>query len=129
MFCTPGVVSRHTEGIVSRFHVLRSQTRFRRYRERQVSFSSFALSDSFSAVPRASGPVFMFCAPEFIFSGLKGVGFRRTRHRQKRVRHILTILSNNCQTIFSLFRTVKNTTLPLFQKKHNFIIVPKLPLL
>jgi hypothetical protein len=31
--------------------------------------------------------------------------------------HILTILSNNCQTIFSLFRIVKNTAiLPLFQK-------------
>jgi hypothetical protein len=25
--------------------------------------------------------------------------------------HILTILSNNCQTIFSFFRIVKNTTL------------------
>jgi hypothetical protein len=31
--------------------------------------------------------------------------------------HILIILSNNCQTIFLLFRIVKNTTiLPLFQK-------------
>jgi hypothetical protein len=29
--------------------------------------------------------------------------------------HILTIMINNCQTIFSLFRIVKNTTfLPLF---------------
>jgi hypothetical protein len=31
--------------------------------------------------------------------------------------HILTIMINNCQMIFSLFRIVKNTTLlPLFQK-------------
>jgi hypothetical protein len=31
--------------------------------------------------------------------------------------HILTILINNCQMIFSLFRIIKNTTLlPLFQK-------------
>jgi uncharacterized membrane protein len=33
--------------------------------------------------------------------------------------HILTILSNNCQMIFLLFRIVKNITLlPLFQKKN-----------
>jgi hypothetical protein len=33
------------------------------------------------------------------------------------IMHILTILINNCQTIFSFFRIVKNITiLPLFQK-------------
>jgi Plant mobile domain len=42
--------------IGSRFHVLRAPTHFRRYRGRQVPFSCFALLDSFSAVPRASGP-------------------------------------------------------------------------
>jgi hypothetical protein len=43
--------------------------------------------------------------------------------------HILTILSNNCQTIFPLFRIVKNITLlPLFQKKYYSITLPKLPL-
>jgi sensor histidine kinase YesM len=43
--------------------------------------------------------------------------------------HILTILSNNCQTIFSLFRIVKNTTLlPLLKKKHYSITLPKLSL-
>jgi hypothetical protein len=41
--------------------------------------------------------------------------------------HILTILSNNCQTIFSLFRIVKNTILlSLFQKKYYSITLPKL---
>jgi hypothetical protein len=37
--------------------------------------------------------------------------------------HILTILSNNCQTIFSLFRIVKNTTL---LKKYYSITLPNL---
>jgi hypothetical protein len=37
--------------------------------------------------------------------------------------HILTILINNCEMIFSLFRIVKNTTLP---KKYYFITLPKL---
>jgi hypothetical protein len=37
--------------------------------------------------------------------------------------YILTILINNCQTIFLLFQIVKNTTLP---KKHYSITLPKL---
>jgi hypothetical protein len=63
MFCVPGLIFGGTEGVVSRFHVLRAQTTFRLSRWRRVPFSSFALPDSFSAVPSASGPVFMFCAP------------------------------------------------------------------
>jgi hypothetical protein len=51
------------EGIGSRFHVLRSRARFRGYGGRRVSISYFALPDSFSAVPRASGAVIIFCAP------------------------------------------------------------------
>jgi hypothetical protein len=62
MFCAPGLVFGGTEGIGSRFHILRSQARFRRYDRRRVSILCFALPDSFLAVPRASGPVFMFCA-------------------------------------------------------------------
>jgi hypothetical protein len=62
-----------TEGDGSRFQVLRARTHFQRYRGRRVPFSCFALPDSFSAVPSASGPVFMFCAPELIFDGTKGV--------------------------------------------------------
>jgi hypothetical protein len=42
----------------------RSRSHFPRYRRRLVPFSSFALLDSFSAVPRASSPIFMFCAPD-----------------------------------------------------------------
>jgi hypothetical protein len=63
MFCAPGLVFGGTEGVRSRFHVLRSWTRFRPNRGRQVSFSCFAITDSFSAVLSASGPVFMFYAP------------------------------------------------------------------
>jgi hypothetical protein len=66
MFCAPGLVFGVSEGVGSCFHVLRPRTRFRRYRGRRVPFSCFALPDSFSAIPRASGPVFMFCATGLI---------------------------------------------------------------
>jgi hypothetical protein len=52
-----------TKGSGSRFHVLRSRAHFRRYGGRRVSISCIAQPDSFSAVPRASGPIFIFCAP------------------------------------------------------------------
>jgi hypothetical protein len=73
MFCTPGLIFGGTEGVWSRFHVLRFRTHFRRYRGRPVPFSYFVLSDSFSAVPRTSATVFMFCASGLIFGGTKGV--------------------------------------------------------
>jgi hypothetical protein len=76
MFCAPGLVFGGTDGVGSHFHVMRARTRFRRYRGRRVPFSCFARSDSFLAVPRASGPVFIFCALELIFSGNEGVGSR-----------------------------------------------------
>jgi hypothetical protein len=111
MFCVPGLVFCGTEGVGSRFHDLRVRSHFRWYRGHRVSFSClhskarfpryggrrarflvFALPDSFSAVPRASCPVFMFCAPELIFIGTEGVGSRfhvlssQTHFRQCRVR-------------------------------------------
>jgi hypothetical protein len=61
---------------VSSFHVLRSRTRFWRYRWRWVPFSSFALADSFSTLPRVSWLVFMFCAPGLFLSGTEGVESR-----------------------------------------------------
>jgi hypothetical protein len=84
MFCAPGLVFGGTDGILSRIHVLRSRTRFRRCRGRWFPFSCFALSDSFSAIPRSSGLVFMFCAPELIFGGTDSVlrRFRRCGGRQ-----------------------------------------------
>jgi hypothetical protein len=88
LFSATRVVSRVTEGVKSRFHVLRSRTRFRRFRERRVPFSCFLLPDIFSAVPSAAGPVFMFCVPGLIFGGTKGVGSRflvlRSRTRFQR---------------------------------------------
>jgi hypothetical protein len=75
-FCAPGVVSRVIEGVVSHFQVLRSRTRFWRYRGNRVPFSRFARPDSFSVVSRASVPVFKFCAPGLIFGGTEGVRSR-----------------------------------------------------
>jgi hypothetical protein len=88
MFCAPGLIFDGTEGVRSRSHIFRSRTCFWGYRGRQVHFSCFALPDSFSAVPSASGPVNMFCAPVLIFVGSEGVGSRflvlhsRTRFRR-----------------------------------------------
>jgi hypothetical protein len=76
VFCPPGLVFGGTDGAGSTFHVLRSRTCFRLYRGRRVPFSCFALPDSFLTVPRASCPVFMFCAPRLVFDGTEGVGSR-----------------------------------------------------
>jgi hypothetical protein len=94
MCCAPGLLLGGTEGVGSRFHVLRSRTSFRRNRGRRVLFSCFARMDSFSTVPRASGPVFMFCAPRLIFGDTEGVGPRfhvlrsQTRFRRYRGRWV-----------------------------------------
>jgi hypothetical protein len=74
MFFAPVPVFGGTEGVGSCFQVLRSRTHFRRYRGRRVPICCFACMESFSAVPRASGPVSVFCAPELVFDGSKGVG-------------------------------------------------------
>jgi hypothetical protein len=71
MFYAPGLIFGGTEGVRSRFHVLRPQTHYRRYRGRRLPFSRFAHPNSFSAVPRASGPVFLFCDPG-LFSAYRG---------------------------------------------------------
>jgi hypothetical protein len=73
MFCAPVLICSGTEGIVSRFLVLLARTRFRRFRGCRVPFSCFARPDSFSAVPRASGHVFVFCVPVLIFGGIEDV--------------------------------------------------------
>jgi hypothetical protein len=76
MFCGPGLAFCGNVGVGSRFHVLRSRTRFQRYCGRQLRFSSLARMNSFSAVPTASGPIFMFCVPRHFFDGVVGVGSR-----------------------------------------------------
>jgi hypothetical protein len=75
-FFPPELIFDDTEDVGSHFQVLRAWTRFRRYRGRRVPFLSFARPDSFSAVSRVSGPVFMFCAPRLAFDGAEGVGSR-----------------------------------------------------
>jgi hypothetical protein len=107
LFYALGHVFGGTESIQSRFHVLRSRTRFRRYVGRRVPFSCFVRPDSFSAktwvpgplflfsaVPRASGPVFKFCAPGLVIGGTAGIGSRfhvlcnRTRFRRYQGRRL-----------------------------------------
>jgi hypothetical protein len=73
MFCALGLVFGGIGSFRSLFHVLLYQTRFWRYHVRDNLFSCFALPNSFSAVPRASGTVFMFCAPGLIFGDTEGV--------------------------------------------------------
>jgi hypothetical protein len=72
MFYTPELISDGIEGAVSTFHLLRPLARFGRYRGRRVLFSCLALADSFSAVPWALGPIFMFCAPRLVFDAIEG---------------------------------------------------------
>jgi hypothetical protein len=111
-----GLVFGGTEGVESHFHVLRAQTHFRRYRGRRVPFSYFALPDSFSAVPRASGHVFIFCAPRLVFNGTEGVGScfhvlrARTHFRQYRGRRV----SFSCFAHLNSFSAVSSASDPFF---------------
>jgi hypothetical protein len=73
MFLAPRLVYSGNEGIWSRCHVLLSRARFRRCGGRLVPFSCFALPDSFSAVPKASCPDSLFCAPGLVLGGTEGV--------------------------------------------------------
>jgi hypothetical protein len=92
--CPPGLVFGDAEGVGSRIHILRAWNFFRRYRGRRVPFSYFERPDSFSTVPRASGLVFMLCAPRLIFDGTEGAGSRfdvlrsLTRFRRYRGRRV-----------------------------------------
>jgi hypothetical protein len=72
-FCSCGLVWGCTKGAGPRFHILRSRIRLRTYQGQRVPFSYFALPDTFWAVPRASSPVFIFCAFELVFDGTEGV--------------------------------------------------------
>jgi hypothetical protein len=116
MFCAPGLVFYCTECVGSHFHVLRSQTHFRRYRGRRFPFSCFALPDSFLVMPIASGPIFMFCAPGIIFGGTEAVrsGFHvlrsRTRCRRCRVRQV----SFSCFARLNYFSVVPRASVTVF---------------
>jgi hypothetical protein len=96
MFCALGLVFDGTVDVRSRFHVLPVRNHFRRYRGRRVPLSSFALPDSFSMGPSASGRVFMFCAPRLVFDGTERV---RSRF------HVLCARTYFCATLFRALRT------------------------
>jgi hypothetical protein len=117
MFCAPGLIFGGIEGVGSSFHVLRSRTHFRRFRGRRVQFSCFALPNSFSAVPRVLGPVFMFCAPGLVFGGTKSVRSRfhvvcsRTRFRRYRGRRV----PFSCFALPNSFSAVPTTSCDIFK--------------
>jgi hypothetical protein len=129
MFSAPGLVFGGTEGAGSHFHVLRAWTSFRRYGGHQVPFSSSALLGTFSAIQRASGLDFIFCAPELIFDGTEGVNSRfhvlraRTHfrcYRGRRVRfHILRSLTH--------FRRYRGRRVPFscFVRSDLFSTIPR----
>jgi hypothetical protein len=114
MFCAPRLILGGTEGAASRFHVLCSRTHLVLYGGRQVSFSCFALLNSFWAVPRVSGLIFMFCANKHVFDGSEGVGSRfhvlcyRTLFRRCRGRQVLF----SCVALSSSFSTVPRASGP-----------------
>jgi hypothetical protein len=116
MICAHGLVFCGTEGVGSRFHVLRSLTRFRQCRGRRVPFSCFTLPDSISAVPSASGPVFRFCAPGLIFGGTEGVGylFHVLRSRIHFQRYRGRRVTFSCFTPPDSFSTVPRASGPVF---------------
>jgi hypothetical protein len=116
MFCAPGHVFGRAECVGSRFHILRTGTRYRRYRWRQDPFPCFALPNSFSAVPRASTPVFMYFAPGLVFGFSKGVGSRfhvlhyQTQFRPYRGRR----LPFSCFALPNTLSTVRRASGPVF---------------
>jgi hypothetical protein len=134
MFCASGLLLSGIEGVGSRFHVLISRTRFRWYRGHRVLFSYFALPDSFSVVPRASGPVlkicapglifdgaklgpvFMFCAPGLILGGTEGVGysFHVLRFRTRFGRYRGPRVPVSCFVLPDSFWAVPRALVPVF---------------
>jgi hypothetical protein len=116
MFCAPRLVFGGIVGVGFLFHVLSCRTCFWRYRGRRVPFSCFALPDSFSVVPRVSGLVFMFYAPEIIFGGSEGVRSlfhvlrSQTYFRPYRGRRVLF----SCFALPVSFSTVMGVSGPVF---------------
>jgi hypothetical protein len=129
MFCAPRHVFQGTEGVESHFHVLHSWNRFRRYGGCWVPFSCFARPKSFSAVIRASGPVFMFCSAEHVFGGTKGVRSRfhvlrsRTHFRRYRGRRF----PFSCFALLDTFSTVPRSSGPVscFARPNSFSAKPR----
>jgi hypothetical protein len=128
-FRAPGLIFGGSEGVRSRFYVLRARTRFRRYRRRRIPFSCFARLDSFLAVPRESGLVFMICTPGLVFGGTEGVWSRfnvlrlRTHFRRYRGR----LVSFSCFALLDSFSAVPRASGPVscFARLDSFSAVPR----
>jgi hypothetical protein len=116
MFCAPGLIFGDTGGVGSNFLVLRSRTRFRRYRGRRDPFSCFVIPDSFSAVPTVSGPVLTFSSPGVVFGGTEGVGSRS--HVLRAMTHFRRYLGRgvefSCFARPNSFSAVPRASLPVF---------------
>jgi hypothetical protein len=116
MFFAPGPVPDGTEGVGSRFHILRLHTCFRWYRVRRDPFSCYALSNTSWALPMAAGPVFKFCALGLDFNGTEGVGFNfhvlrsRTHFRRNRGRWV----QFSCFALPDSFSTVPRASCTVF---------------
>jgi hypothetical protein len=123
IFCALGLVFGGTEVDGSRFHALRARTFLRRYRGRRFTFSSFARPNSFSSVPRTSGPIFIFCAPGLVFGGAECVGchfhvscsrnhFRRCRVRSGPVFMFCAprLVLGGAECVWSRFHVLRDRT-------------------
>jgi hypothetical protein len=115
-FCAPGLVFGGTDGVRSSFHVLRSRTRFRRYRRRRVPIPCFALLDLFLAVPRTSCPIFIFCALGPLFGGTYGVrsSFHVLRSRTSFRRYRRRRVPFSCFALLDSFLAVPRASRPIF---------------
>jgi hypothetical protein len=96
MFCMPGLIFGGTEGVGSRFHVLRALTQFGRYRGRPVPFSCFA--------------------PGLIFSGAECVEsrFHVLRARTRLRRHLGGRVPFSCFALPDSISAVPRASGPVF---------------
>jgi hypothetical protein len=117
-----------SEGVGSHFHVLRARTHFRRCRGSPVPFTCFACLNSFSAVPRASGPVFKFCSSELVFGGTDDVEsrFHVLRSRTRFWRYGGRRLLFSCFAPLDSFSAVLSSSGPVFMfcAPNSFSTVP-----
>jgi hypothetical protein len=116
MVCATGLIFDGTEGVPSYFHIFCCQTRFRRYRRRRVPFSCFVLPYSFWTLPRASCPVFMFCALGLVSCVTVGVGFRfHVLHAQTHFRRYRgRLVPFSCFSLSDMFSSVPWASSPVF---------------
>jgi hypothetical protein len=117
MFLAPRLAFGGIEGVRSSFHVLHSRAHFLRYQGRRVQFSCFALPDLFSAIPRVSGLVFMFCAPRPDLGGTEsdGSSFHVLRSRTRFWRYRGRQIPFSCFALPDLFSVVPRASSPVFK--------------